>query len=307
MTWKIASLLDGREVEWEHSAETKRHALTNCGPIKVLRIPGPTSRQAEEQVAEYIERAIEQHDGRKLGVRTRGDGTAGQRVDFTYDATTPAAAMEITGIVESEVLALGAELLKLEGHLSHVSVTESLGSWQIGVRTGSELRVLGPLLIRLMRSFQGFERLLILGDPDPPVPYIPEQQDAFARAVEAGLQSALRWPLGTELSILPPISDSPAKETGFEFELVKAIEDNRAKLGEARPRETHLVVVALRYGLSSEPSLTPPPTLTEEIDHLWVMHAYFNAKWAHRLWRTNAGLDSWQLMNDASMGAFDQR
>lgn len=113
---------------------------------------------------------------------------------------------------------------------------------------------------------------------------------------ELGLVSA-QWigSVGNEVHVFPPVSDS-SYERGFQTLLRHAIAANAAKLGEARPRETHLVVIVDRSDLSAEPSLTPPLRLPEEIDTLWVLLGYFNAKYTYRLWRTGAESQQWDLL-----------
>jgi hypothetical protein len=106
--------------------------------LKITRLGGPTAREAEEEAAEYVEEGVAIYDGRNLGVRTRRDGSGGLRVDFTYDAATPPVAMEITALVEPDVKALGAELLKLEAELKEIVSSEGWGRgcWAFGwVRT----------------------------------------------------------------------------------------------------------------------------------------------------------------------------
>ena len=71
---------------------------------------------------------------------------------------------------------------------------------------------------------------------------------------------------------------------------------NVDKLREARPRETHLVVWLDRSGLSPDPARTPAPELPDDIDVLWVLLGYFNAKWTYRLWRTTASDRRWHLL-----------
>ena len=67
-------------------------------------------------MAERIETMVAEYDGRRIGPRTRRDGVGGGlRVDFTFDDATPAIALEITSLAVPQVMALGAELIKLEG------------------------------------------------------------------------------------------------------------------------------------------------------------------------------------------------
>jgi hypothetical protein len=60
-----------------------QRAVKEADVIRVTRLSGPTAREAEEQVAEYVEEEVARYDGRNLGVRTRRDGSSGLRVDFT--------------------------------------------------------------------------------------------------------------------------------------------------------------------------------------------------------------------------------
>jgi len=85
--------------------------------IQMTRLSGPTAREAEEQVAEYIEEEVARSDRRDLGTRTRRDGSGGLRVDFTYDAAAPPVAIEITALVEPDFSALATALLKIEAEL----------------------------------------------------------------------------------------------------------------------------------------------------------------------------------------------
>ena len=88
-------------------------------------------------MAEYIEEEVARYDGRNLGAHTCRDGSGGLRVDFTYDATTPPVAMEITALVEPDVRALDAELLKLEAALREIVCSEDLGAWLLAVTQAS--------------------------------------------------------------------------------------------------------------------------------------------------------------------------
>jgi hypothetical protein len=60
--------------------------------------------------------------------------------------------------------------------------------------------------------------------------------------------------------------------------LEMAISENQDKLGEARPRETHLAIWVTRSDVSADPAKTSPPELPDEIDSLWVLLNYLDAK-----------------------------
>ena len=96
--------------------------------FRVIRLAGPTAREAEEQVAKYIEEQEALYDQRDLGARTRRDGNGGLRIDFTYDAAMPPVAMEITALVQPDRRALGTELLKFAAELQKVVCSENPGS-----------------------------------------------------------------------------------------------------------------------------------------------------------------------------------
>ena len=119
--------------------------------FRVIRLAGPTAREAEEQVAKYIEEQVALYDRRDLGTRTRRDGNGGLRIDFTYDAAMPPVAMEITALVQPDRRALATELLKFEAELQEVVCSEDLGAWLVSVRVGTDVRRLRPPLVELLR------------------------------------------------------------------------------------------------------------------------------------------------------------
>lgn len=261
-----------------------------------LELAGPTAREAEEQVAEYIEEQLAHHDGRILGVRTRRDGSGGLRVDFTYDAATPQVAMEITALVEPSVMALGAELLKLEAQLQQIVTSEHLGSWLLGIQVGANVRRLKQPLVTMLRSHRGRSGVAIFTAGESREDLTDSRLRLPTELSELGLVSAMRSEEGDALSIFPPISNVEDHDDGFGVLLSDAIGANVDKLREARPRETHLVVTLDRTDLSPDPARTPAPELPDGLDVLWVMLGYFNAKWTYRLWRTTAGNRRWHLL-----------
>jgi hypothetical protein len=78
-----------------------------------------------------------------------------------------------------------------------------------------------------------------------------------------GLSILKRW---AGDSVRLSVAGSGFQILGFTSLLEGAIAQNAAKLGEARPRETHLAVLVFRWDLSDDPTETPPPTLPEEVD-----------------------------------------
>jgi hypothetical protein len=264
--------------------------------IRVTRVPGPTAREAEEQVAEYIEEELARHDGRDLGVRTRRDGSGGLRVDFTYDVAAPPVAMEITALVEPDVRALGAELLKFEAELREIVSAEHLGSWLLGVRVGANVRRLSQPLVALLRRHRGRSGVALFTANEAPEDLTDGDLRLLVELFDLGMASAMRSDEGDELSIFPPIGNVQGSDNGFGTLLRTAMAANADKLREARPRETHLVVALDRSDLSPDPVRTPAPELPDGVDVLWVLLGYFNAKWTYRLWRTTAGDRRWHLL-----------
>ena len=106
-----------------------RESVSEPGPFRFSRLPGPTAREIEEQAAIYIEESLQIYDSRLLGPRTRKDGLDGLRVDFTFDSTDPPVAMEVTALTSPDIAALNAELLKLETELDELTKRELLGGW----------------------------------------------------------------------------------------------------------------------------------------------------------------------------------
>jgi hypothetical protein len=208
--------------------------------IRVTRLSGPNAREAEKQVAEYVEEEVARYEGRNLGVRKRRDGCGGLRVDFTYDAATPPVAMEITTLVEPDVKALGAELLKLETGLQEIASSEELGAWLLGIRVGANVRNLRQPLVDLLRCHRGRNGVAIFAADEAPEDMTDGDLRLLAELFDLGLASAMRSDEGNELSIFPPIGDAQEGDDGFGTLLRTTMAANVDKLREARPRETHL-------------------------------------------------------------------
>jgi hypothetical protein len=274
-----------------------QRAVKEADVIRVTRLSGPTARQAEEQVAEYVEEEVARYDGRNLGVRTRRDGSGGLRVDFTYDLATPPVAMEITALVEPDVRALDAELLKLEAELQEIVSSEELGAWLLGIRVGANVRRLRQPLVDLLRRHRGRNGVAIFAADEAPEDMTDGDLRLLAELFDLGLAGmGATSGEGNELSIFPPIGNAQEGDDGFGTLLRTAMAANVDKLRETRPRETHLVVTLDRSDLSPDPVRTPAPELPDGIDVLWVLLGYFNAKWTYRLWRTTASDRRWHLL-----------
>jgi hypothetical protein len=106
-----------------------------------------------------------------------------------------------------------------------------------------------------------------------------------------GLSILKRW---AGDSVRLSVAGSGFQILGFTSLLEGAIAQNAAKLGEARPRETHLAVLVFRWDLSDDPTETPPPTLPEEVDALWVVHP----DWVRPgpvVWLAHRGDKEWRI------------
>jgi hypothetical protein len=193
-------------------------------------------------------------------------------------------------------MALGAELLKLETKLQETVSSEELGAWLLGVRVGANLRDLRQPLIDLLRRHRGRNGVAIFTADEAPGDMTDGDLRLLAELFDLGLASAIRGDEGNELTIFPPIGNAQESDNGFGALLRTAMAANVDKLREARPRETHLVVTLGRFDLSPDPVRTPPPELPDDIDVLWVLLGYYNAKWTYRLWRTTASDRRWHLL-----------
>lgn len=76
----------------------------------------------------------------------------GLRVDFTYDEIEAPIALEITSLPVPGVLALNAEVLKLESELNALAVDDTLGEWSLAVFGDASVQNLWKPLTELIRS-----------------------------------------------------------------------------------------------------------------------------------------------------------
>jgi hypothetical protein len=199
-------------------------------------------------------------------------------------------------VVEPDVKALGAELLKLETESQEIVSSEELGTWLLGIRVGANVRRLRQPRVDLLRRHRGRNGVAIFAADDAPEDMTDGDLRLRSELFDLGLASAMRSDEGNELSIFPPIGNAQESDDGFGTLLRTAMAANVDKLREARPRETHLVVTLDRSDLSPAPVRTPPPELPDGIDVLWVLLGYYNAKWTYRLWRTTASDRRWHLL-----------
>ena len=259
-----------------------------------------SARDEEAVVAEHIERLYPQACGRDLGPRTRHDGKDGVRVDFTYDQVEPPAAMEVTSITAPLVRALNSDLVALEAYLADLIAKDSLdGDWTLGIRVGSNTNKLRPRLVELIRRENGTTAPARYSASEAPSDASDETLHLLVEMLELGFVSALRLPsVGSGMvTVFPPIGHDGPNSPGFGTLLRDAIACNRVKLGDCRPRETHLVVTLDRPDVSASPLDTPVPQLPSEVDVLWIVLGYYNAKWTYRVWQATRAQDGWLLLD----------
>src|SRR5262245_16189913 len=70
------------------------------------------------------------------------------------------------------------------------------------------------------------------------------------------------------------------------------LERYTADIVEAAPRERHLAVLVHRWDASTDPAQTPPPTLADRVDVLWVVVANRRPV---QVWTVGAGEHAWRI------------
>jgi hypothetical protein len=270
---------------------------------KTIRLPGPTPDEIEVQVAEIIEQTMADSYDRNLGPRVRRDATdgSGLRVDFTYDETTPHVALEVTTLVTPKTKAVGSELIKLENGLEPIVSSEGLGSWDLAIFSDAIPKQLDEPLAEFLRSEKGRAGKATYSVEEAPDDLTDEQLRLLAHLFDSGVFMALRTDEEQSVSIFPPVGD-PGVVGGFATLLRAVIAANVDKLREASPREAHLGVYASRP-VSADPARTPPPSLPDGVDGLWVLFDYYNAKQTHRLWHMIRGEGRWHLLRHGFGGS----
>ena len=154
-------------------------------------------------------------------------------MDFTFEATEPPVALEVTSLADPEVAGLNAELLKMEARLQDAVRAQGLGSWMLGVRVGTEVRRLEPAVLAFLRSQSIHESVASFDQEQAPPDLSSSELRCLVDALDRGLLSALRQGGPDGLWLLPPAGDS--MQRGFGTLLRHAVEDNTDKLAEARP------------------------------------------------------------------------
>jgi hypothetical protein len=123
--------------------------------------------------------------------------------------------MEITALVEPDVRALGAELLKLETESQEIVSSEELGAWLLGIRVGANVRCLRQPLVDLLRRHRGRNGVAIFAADEAPEDTTDGDLRLLGELFDLGLVSAMRNDEGNELSIFPPIGNAQEGDDGF--------------------------------------------------------------------------------------------
>ena len=140
--------------------------------------------------------------------------------------------------------ALGSELVDLETDLAALIASKSLGGdWMLGVRVGANINKLRPKLVEFLERENGTVAPALYSMSEAPSGASDETLVLLAEMLDLGFVSALKRPSSPgKVTVFPPVFppigyDEPPL-SGFGTLLRAAIADNRAKLGDCRPRET---------------------------------------------------------------------
>lgn len=264
----------------------------------------------EDDVATSIEELLRRDFGRVLGPRTKQDRPPpGLRVDFTYDSAEPAVALEITAIDDELQRRAAAAAFQAKERLTTIVRNEGLGSWAVAFDATASLKILlseVETLIRLWSSKSptkgAFLRPGQYGADDLMQFTWERQRREFIAEHERMRRLGL-----VELHFVGPDesrveflaqSEMFVVEHGLDA-VAQALEDNSAKLGEARPRETHLAVHVRRPEMSSDLSEADTLQLPGEVDVLWLMYIWHRRPDNSRqVWSLTRGSDTWRSHDD---------
>lgn len=249
-----------------------------------------TREEIEDQTAHRFERVLED-EGVSLGEGCRRDGI-GLRVDFVYDDAQPPVALEVTRIVDTKHQQVSTFLTRMGETLNTLAEAENLGFWSIVLKEGWKDKALGPAIAQFLRARRFDAPPLTLAAPASnldaaPLPDAPVQLGLVAAAKHDGKHGIHVW---------PQVSDGAPGVSGFSDRLVWCVADNEAKLGEARPRETHLAILVEDSQFVADPKLSLPPALEDTVDVLWVfLSDFLQPRNGHRIWRARRGMTQWEL------------
>jgi hypothetical protein len=229
----------------------------------------PTERYLIEVVTGVARRDLGQDWG--LWCERDARDESGLRVDVTFEDRS--IALELTSLHDPEWRNASATARKMEARLTSFAQQSGLGGWVITARSDANLNDIEAPVKELMES--GTE-ITPMGYSSHDLVHAEaqgERPDLLSRhhkLQELGLLRLVRRP-GSEPVHLWVIG-AGFEIGGFTDLLDDAVASNAAKLGESRPRETHLAVLVLRWDLSEAASETSVPVLPDEIDVVWVVH-----------------------------------
>lgn len=214
--------------------------------------------------------------GRELGYPLlHDDGTESEMFDIEFSHTAPRAAMEVTSIVDGQVIATHDAAQKtVERSLTRLAEESGLNvDWTFQIYAGTSLKSLAGLMTEIIQS------------GDAPT----------GRDIAPGL---IR--VDTEPSDSPQVSIATWANSsmvgglqGFSRELMTAIQSNRAKLGKAEGYERHLAIDVLGMR-ASDPGLTPCPRLPDEIDFIWVTRRAYSLRRGSPVIWVSDGTEPWR-------------
>lgn len=249
--------------------------------------------EVEEFAASIFERFAPVVVGREVGPRRwrNGEDDSGIRVDWTYEASDPAAALEVTALHGPGEPQIVSELnKKLEPELGELAEEEGLGQWLVVVEVGTNIKRLIPELRGLLRRGAAIH----VGE------YTSEELTAGDGAAITELHRSLKR-LGlvevkrcttTTHGVDWMVTGGGPEIVGLADHLEEAIVANRQKL-QLDGYEAHLAVVVLDFQLSRFGERTPVPELGHGIDYLWVIHSWQGPQGRPEVWTASAGSDEW--------------
>ena len=221
---------------------------------------------------------------------------SGLTVDGTYDEVDPPVALEITGLHREGEPELASAGVKLEAQLTQLAEDEALGDWLVVLQAGVRVREVLPELQERIREgksirteqYGSAELLAMSGDE------LSAFLEVHRRLKALNIVDILKVADTPNRVRLMAFGSDPFIK-GFSEALEGAIAANAVKLGQSRPRETHLAVLVHDAHASRFESETPPPALPAGIDYLWVIHMWPGADDRVPVWRLQRGESAWSV------------
>jgi hypothetical protein len=255
----------------------------------------------EWNVARRFGRLLEQLRGVELSDPVEHDAIdeTGLLVDCTFHGPGVTVAAELTSVRLSPHVKTAGASRRFAARLSAEVDGEDLGSFVVGVAGTASLNQLKGELLPLMKRMVEVGRQVF-----QPRSYTADELGAWPREsqrqrFEAELQRLtdlglieIEWK-GRGENVVRVVTISDYAPAGLAQDLTKAIEENAAKLGQAREQtgaETHLVVVVDAHG---DPHFTPVPKLPPQVDHLWLLLKFEIEPGRPKVWKAARGDRSW--------------